>query len=68
MLKCRSVMKDAITTVEAGQILERDPSAIRHMIRKGKIVAEKRGRDNYVSRKDVLKILIQRETKNGKKK
>lgn len=59
------MIKDAITTIEAAEILSRDPSAIRHMILKGKLIAEKRGRDNYVSRKTIEQILALR---NGKPK
>ena len=62
------MIKDAITTIEAAAILGRDPSAVRHMIRRKTLDYERRGRDNYVSKKAVLKILEQREAKtNGKK-
>lgn len=54
------LIKDPITTSEAAEILDRDPSGIRHMIRDGKLVAEKRGRDNYVSRRAILKIKAKR--------
>lgn len=63
------MIKDAITTVEAGEILGRDSSTIRHMIRKGQIAFEKRGRDNYVSLATVKAILKSRAAKkNGNKR
>lgn len=45
------VSKDLITTTEAAEILGLDPSAIRHRIRKGKLKAERVGRDHLVSRR-----------------
>jgi len=45
------VSKDLITTTEAANILGLDPSAIRHRIRKGKLKAERVGRDHLVSRR-----------------
>ena len=59
------MIKDGITTTEAGAILGVDASTIRHRILAGKLEWEKRGRDLYVSRK-----VIQAEAdakKNGKK-
>lgn len=43
-------IKDPITTIEAARILDVDPSAIRHRIRKGKLKSERVGRDHFVSR------------------
>ena len=44
-------IKDPITTIEAARILDLDPSALRHRIRKGQLEAEKIGRDHVVSRR-----------------
>jgi excisionase family DNA binding protein len=65
------MIKDAITTIEAAGILGLDPSAIRHMIRRGKLAFEKRGRDNYVSKATIQQLKIAKATrakKNGSKK
>lgn len=44
-------IKDPITTIEAAQILDLDPSTLRHRIRKGQIESERIGRDHVLSRK-----------------
>ena len=64
------MIKDPISTTQAALILGRDPSAVRHMIAKGKLVYERRGRDNFVSKKSIEALRIARETRasNGKKK
>lgn len=45
------MIKDLITTTEAAAILGCDPSTLRHRIRKGKLKAERVGRDHLVSRR-----------------
>jgi hypothetical protein len=60
-------IKDPITTVEAGEILALDPSAIRHRILKKKLAGEKRGRDWYVSRSTIEAERDAKKRKNGKK-
>lgn len=63
------MIKDPISTSEAAEILERDPSAIRHMIRAKTLTAEKFGRDHQISRKLVEGIKAKRDAKrNGKPK
>ncbi len=60
MLLCAPMMRDPITLTEAGKILGRDPSSLRHRILKGTLRAEKHGRDYWVSRK-----MIESLAKNG---
>ena len=55
-------IKDPITTIEAGAILDLDPSTIRHRILVGTLKAEKQGRDLYVSRRA---IQVEADAKNG---
>lgn len=47
------VSKDLITTTEAAEILGCDSSTLRHRIRKGKLKAERVGRDHLVSRRTI---------------
>jgi len=59
------INRDLITTVEAAQILGLDPSAIRHRIRKGKLKAERVGRDHLVSRRTIEAEKAARKEKAG---
>jgi hypothetical protein len=56
-------IKDPITTIEAARILGLDPSALRHRIRKGKLEADKLGRDHVVSLKVIKAEAAKRATK-----
>lgn len=57
-------MKDFYTTKEAAAELEVSDAYIRQMILSGKIVAEKTGRDHFISANELEKAR-QRRTKRG---
>jgi excisionase family DNA binding protein len=54
-------LKEMLTTAEAAAVLGITPQSVRRQINRGRIAAEKRGRDHFISRAEVERYAASRK-------